>query len=138
LIEPVYDSLLRKLTVFMAIILQGRGSYDCSRLGTGMDFKKNALAATLITFWLGLALARWMAGREFKGKSFIDGIFNSAPGFASYGSRVRVVIPFWPQRLFGTVVFCIGQAGGFLLVRYGYIFQRGGFSSHVSNCAGSF
>ncbi len=36
---------------------------------------KTALAATAITFILGIAIARWMAGRDFKGKSLLDGIF---------------------------------------------------------------
>lgn len=35
---------------------------------------KTALAATLVTFFLGLAAARCMAGRDFKGKSLVDGI----------------------------------------------------------------
>ena len=36
---------------------------------------KTALVATAITFILGIIVARWMAGREFKGKSLLDGIF---------------------------------------------------------------
>jgi len=36
---------------------------------------KTALAATLITFFLGLAAARYMAGRDFRGKSLVDGFF---------------------------------------------------------------
>lgn len=35
---------------------------------------KTALAATLVTFFLGLAAARYMAGRDFRGKSLVDGI----------------------------------------------------------------
>jgi len=36
---------------------------------------KTALLATAITFILGIAAARWMAGRDFRGKSLVDGIF---------------------------------------------------------------
>ncbi|MGS0765858.1 molybdate ABC transporter permease subunit [Syntrophomonas curvata] len=36
---------------------------------------KTALLATAITFILGIAAARWMAGRDFGGKSLLDGIF---------------------------------------------------------------
>lgn len=36
---------------------------------------KTALVATAITFILGIIIARWMATREFKGKSLLDGIF---------------------------------------------------------------
>lgn len=36
---------------------------------------KTALAATAITFVLGIITARWMARHEFKGKSLLDGIF---------------------------------------------------------------
>lgn len=36
---------------------------------------KTALLATVITFVLGITVARHMAGREFRGKSLLDGIF---------------------------------------------------------------
>lgn len=36
---------------------------------------KTALLATAITFILGIAVARQMAGRDFRGKSLLDGIF---------------------------------------------------------------
>ncbi|MGE5389933.1 MAG: molybdate ABC transporter permease subunit [Deltaproteobacteria bacterium] len=36
---------------------------------------KTALAATLITFFLGLAAARYMADHDFRGKSLVDGFF---------------------------------------------------------------
>lgn len=36
---------------------------------------KTALVATAITFILGIAIARWMARQEFRGKSLLDGVF---------------------------------------------------------------
>lgn len=35
---------------------------------------KTAFAATLVTFFLGLAAARYMAGHDFRGKSLVDGL----------------------------------------------------------------
>lgn len=36
---------------------------------------KTSITATVITFFLGIAAARWMAGSQFRGKSIIDAIF---------------------------------------------------------------
>ena len=35
---------------------------------------KTAAIATIITFFLGIAAARWMLGNQFKGKAIIEGI----------------------------------------------------------------
>lgn len=36
---------------------------------------KTSITATIITFFLGIAAARWMAGSQFRGRSIVDAIF---------------------------------------------------------------
>jgi ABC-type dipeptide/oligopeptide/nickel transport system permease component len=49
---------------------------------------KTVLVSTIITFFLGIAAARWMAHSKNRYKSLIDSSAAAAPGAAAHGGRV--------------------------------------------------